>query len=100
MCFEINTFLITSKEKFTKLLSCLLRFMGVRFGAYEKTYSTDSKASLNVVSVACAVSAFIMHSIITLVQPLFFKKGSMSWTIIATFTIGFFFGLAMLLRCL
>ena len=29
MCFEINTFLITSKEKFTTLLYCLLCFMGV-----------------------------------------------------------------------
>ena len=32
MCFEINTFLITSKEKFTKLLFRLFCFMGVRFG--------------------------------------------------------------------
>ena len=52
MCFEINTFLITSKEKFTKLLSWLLCFMGVRFGAYEMIYSTDSEASISVVSMA------------------------------------------------
>ena len=56
MCFEINTFLITSKEKFTKLSFCLLCFMGVRFGAYEKTYSTDSVASISVAFVACVVS--------------------------------------------
>jgi hypothetical protein len=62
MCFEINTFLITSKEKFTKILFCLLCFRGVRSGAYEKTYSTGSEASISVISVACAVSAFIMLS--------------------------------------
>jgi len=73
--------------------------MGVRFGAYEKTYSTDSKAPISVVSVACAVSAFFMPSIITLGQPLFFK-GSMSWTLIAAITIRFFVGLATLLGCL
>jgi hypothetical protein len=67
--------------------------MGVNFGAYEKTYSTDSEASISAVSVACAVSAFIVPSTIILVQPLFFK-GSMSWTLIATITIGFFVGLA------
>ena len=67
--------------------------MGVRFGAYEKTYSTDSVASISVAFVACVVSAFVMPFIITLVQPLFFK-GSMSWTLIATITIGFFVGLA------
>ena len=70
MCFEINTFLITSKEKFTKLSFCLLCFMGVRFGAYEKTYSTDSVASISVAFVACVVSAFVMPFIITLVQTL------------------------------
>jgi hypothetical protein len=96
MCFGINTFLITSKEKFTKLLFCLLCFMSARFGAYEKTYSTDSEASISVVSAVCAVSAFIMPFIVTLVQPLFFK-GSMSWILIATITIGFFVGLATLL---
>jgi len=64
-CFEINTFLITSKEKFTKLSFCLLCFMGVRFGSYEKTYSTDSVASIRVVFVACVVSAFVMPFIIT-----------------------------------
>ena len=48
MCFEIITFLITSKERFTKLSFCLLCFMGVRFGAYEKTYSTDSVASISL----------------------------------------------------
>jgi hypothetical protein len=47
--------------------------MGVKFGAYEKNNSIDSEASMSAVSVACTVSAFIMHSIITLVQPLFFK---------------------------
>jgi hypothetical protein len=99
MCFEINTFLITSKEKFIKLSFCLLRFMGVRCGAYEKTYSTDYVASTNVVFVACVVSAFAMRFIITLVQPLFFK-GSVSWTLIATITIGFFVGLATSLGCL
>ena len=85
---------------FTRLLPCLLRFMAVRFGAYEKAYSTDSEASISAVSVACAVSAFIMPSSITLVQSLFFK-GSMPWTSsIATITIGFFVGLATLLECL
>ena len=64
------------KEKFINLLFCLFFFMGVRFGAYEKTYSTDFDASISVVSVACAVPAFIMRFIITLGQPLFFK-GSM-----------------------
>ena len=50
------------KEKFIiKLLSCLLRFMGVKFGAYEKNNSIDSEASMSAVSVACTVSAFIMH---------------------------------------
>jgi len=73
--------------------------MGVRFGAYEKTYSTDSRAFISVLSVACTVSAFIMPFIITLVQPLSFK-GSMSWTLIATITIGFFVGLATLLGCI
>jgi hypothetical protein len=87
------------KEKFINLLFCLLFFMGVRFGTYEKTYSTDSEASISVVSVACAVSAFIMRFIITLDQPLLFK-GSMSWTLIATITIGFFVGLATLVGCL
>jgi hypothetical protein len=29
MCFEIKTFLITSKEKFTGLSFFLLRFMGI-----------------------------------------------------------------------
>ena len=76
-----------------------ISFMGVRFGAYEKTYSTDSVASMSVAFVACVVSAFVMHFIITLVQPLFFK-GSMSWTLIATITIGFFVGLATSLGCL
>jgi hypothetical protein len=37
--------------------------------------------------------------IITLVQPLFFKS-SMSWTMIATITIGYFVGLATSLGCL
>jgi len=37
--------------------------------------------------------------IITLVQPLFFKS-SMSWTLIATITIGYFVGLATSLGCL
>ena len=37
--------------------------------------------------------------IITLVQPLFFKS-SMSWTLIATITIGHFVGLATSLGCL
>jgi hypothetical protein len=36
-----GAYLITLKEKFTKLLFCLLCFVGVRFGAYEKTYSTQ-----------------------------------------------------------
>ena len=45
------------------------------------------------------VSAFVMPFIITLVQPLFFK-GSMSWTLIATITIGFFVGLATSLGCI
>ena len=35
-------------------------------------------------SIACAVSVFIIHSIITLVPPLFFK-GPMSWTLIAKY---------------
>jgi len=98
ICFGINKFLITSKEKFRKLLFCLLCFMGVRFGAYEKTYSTVSEASISVVSVACAVPAFITPFSITLVQPLFFK-GSMSWILIATITIGCRVGLATLLGC-
>jgi len=46
----------------------------VRFGAYERTYSTDSEASISVVSIACAMSAFVKPFIITLVQPLFFKS--------------------------
>ena len=54
------------------------------------------EASISVVSLACSVSAFIIHLIITLVQSLFFK-GSMSWILIATTTIGFFVGLATLL---
>ena len=90
MCFEINTFLITSKKKFTEPLFCLLHFMGVRFGAYEKTYSTDSRAFISVLSVACTVSAFIMPFVITLVQPLFIIDN----------TIGFFVGLATSLGCL
>ena len=68
----------------------------MRFGAYEKTYSTDPEAFISVLSVACAVSAFIMPFIITLVPPLFFK-GPMLWILIATITIGLFFGLAKLL---
>ena len=85
---------------FPALSFCLLCFMGVRFGAYEKTYSTDSVASISVAFVACVVSAaFVMPFIITLVQPLFFK-GSMSWTLIATTTIGFFVGQATSLGCL
>ena len=44
-------------------------------------------------------SAFVMPFIITLVQPLFFKS-SMSWTMIATITIGYFVGLATSLGCL
>jgi hypothetical protein len=64
--------------------------MGVRFGAYETTYSTDSVAPISVVFVACAVSAFIMPFIITLVQPLFIIDN----------TIGFFVGLATSLGCL
>jgi hypothetical protein len=67
--------------------------MSVRFGAYEETYSTDPEASIRAVSIACAVPVFIMLSIITLVQPLFFK-GLMAWTSIATITIGLFVGLA------
>jgi hypothetical protein len=47
----------------------------------------------------CVVSAFAMPFIITLVQPLFFK-GSMSWTLVATITIGFFVGLGTSLGCL
>ena len=99
MSFERNTFLITSKEKFTELLFCLLCIMCVGFSAYENSYSTDSVAFMSVVFVARAVSAFVMPFIITLVQPLFFK-GSMSWTLIATITIVFFGGLATLLGCL
>ena len=61
-------FLITSKEKFTKLWLCLLCFfMGVWFGTYKKTYSSVSGASISVVSVAFAVSVSIMPFIITLV---------------------------------
>ena len=67
--------------------------------ACEKTYSTDSGASISVVSVACPVSAFIMPFITILVQPLFLK-GSIPWTSIATITIGLIFGLATLLGCL
>ena len=73
--------------------------MGVRFGAYEKTYSTDSVASISVVFVACVVPAFAMPFIITLVQPLFFK-GSMSWTLIAITTTEFFVRQAAFLGCL
>ena len=73
--------------------------MGVRFGAYEKTYSTDTVASISDVVVAFVVSAFVMPFIITLVQPLFFK-GQMSRTLIAIITIGFFVGLATSLGCL
>ena len=62
MCFVINKFLITSKEKFTKLLFCLLCYMGVSFGAYEKTYSTDSEAPISVISAFCAVSASLCLS--------------------------------------
>jgi len=56
-------------------LTCraILFFMGVRFGAYEKTYSTDSEASIGAVSVARIVSVFIVPSVITSVQPLLFK---------------------------
>jgi hypothetical protein len=62
-----------------------------------EVYTIDSEASISVMSVACAVSAFIMPFIITLVQPLFFK-GSMSWALIATISIGFFVvGLATML---
>ena len=81
MCFLINTFLITTKENCIELLFCLLCFMGVRFGVYEKTYSTDTEASISVVSAVCTVSAFIMPFIIALVQLLFFK-GPMSWILI------------------
>ena len=52
-----STFLITSKEKPTKLSFCLLCFMGVRFGDYEKTYSTDSVASISAAFVACVVAS-------------------------------------------
>ena len=31
--------------------------MGVRFGAYEKTYSTDSVASISAAFVACVVAS-------------------------------------------
>ena len=81
MCFLINTFLITTKENYIELLFCLLCFMGVRFGVYEKTYSTDTEASISVVSAVCTVSAFIMPFIIALVQ-LLFLKGPMSWILI------------------
>ena len=64
--------------------------MGVRFGVYEKTYSTDTEASISVVSAVCTVSAFIMPFVITLVQPLFIIDN----------TIGFFVGLATSLGCL
>jgi len=48
--------------------------MAVRFGAYENcAYLTDTEASISVLSVACAVLAFIVASIITLVQPLLSK---------------------------
>jgi len=71
--YSITVHLITSKEKFTKLSFCLLCFMGVRFGAYEKTYSTDSVASISVRSM-CHVSlrhAFHHHiSSATLFQRL------------------------------
>ena len=50
-------------------------------------------------SIACALSAFIMPFITTLVQRLLLK-GSTSWTSKATITIRFFVGLATLLECL
>ena len=53
--------------------------------------STDSETSKSVVSVACAVPAFIMPFIITVFELLFF---------IATITIGFLVGLVALLGCL
>jgi hypothetical protein len=61
--------------------------------------ATDSEASISVVSEACAVSAIIMPFIITIAHPLLFK-GSMSWILITTITIGFFVGLATSLGCL
>ena len=73
MGFVISTFQINSNEMFTKILFCLLRFMGMRFGAYEKTYTTDSEASISAVSLVYAVPVSIMPYIITLVQPLVFK---------------------------
>jgi hypothetical protein len=57
----------------TMLLSYLLRFMGLWFGAYEKTNSTDYEVSISAVSVACAMPPFMMPSTIILVQQLFSK---------------------------
>jgi hypothetical protein len=62
----------TLKRMFTRLLSYLLCFLGVRVGDYQKTS----------------------------LLPLFFKGPMSSWTLIATFTIGSIVGLAMLLECL
>ena len=84
MCFEINTSLITFKKKH---LFGLLLLMCVRFGAYEKTYSTGSIESRSAVSVARARSAFIIPPITTLVQPLLFE-GSMPCISAVTITIG------------
>ena len=92
-----NLFIFHLKGEVYKALVLSTLLTGVRFGAYEKTYSTDSVAS--VMFVACVVSAFAMPFIIILVQPLFFK-GLMPWSLIATITIGFFVGLATSLGCL
>ena len=39
---RLNTSLITPQEMFKRFLFCLHSFMGVRFGAYEKTYSQST----------------------------------------------------------
>ena len=64
-------------------------------------HHTSSATLFQIISstIAAALTAFIVPSIITLVQPLFFK-GLMPWTLMATITIGFFVGLAVFLGCL
>ena len=75
-----------------------LRLLSFKCNPYQLANSNGTQSDL-FGRLGISLHHAFHRSIITLVQPLSFKD-SMSWTLIATITIGFFVGLATLLECL
>ena len=69
-----------------KLLSCLLCFVGVGFGAYGAACSAGSEASVGgrCVRGGCRAPVFVVPSVVALVRPLFFgARGRGHWYLLS-----------------